>query len=185
MRRVEVEPVAIERFKSTGVTIHHPTSSPDTLFAVGGPASMVVAELTSDGVIGRRQPASSCCSSAAAVYRCAATTATGRSCRRVRQWCSIRPRSMRRGRSPQRRWRSCKTTPAVRHLRSSRSDRLAADEITLPPRSTPRTPSNRREQTTMAGQVIAEISMSLDGFVAGPHDGLGRRLGDGGEPIHN
>jgi dihydrofolate reductase len=37
----------------------------------------------------------------------------------------------------------------------------------------------------MAGQVIAEISMSLDGFVAGPHDGLGRGLGDGGEPIHN
>lgn len=53
MRRVDVEPVALERFKSTGVTIHHPTSSPDTLFAVGGPASMVVAELTSDGVIGR------------------------------------------------------------------------------------------------------------------------------------
>jgi hypothetical protein len=35
------------------------------------------------------------------------------------------------------------------------------------------------------GKVIADISMSLDGFVAGPHDGLGRGLGDGGEPIHN
>jgi dihydrofolate reductase len=33
--------------------------------------------------------------------------------------------------------------------------------------------------------VVADISMSLDGFVAGPHDGLGRGLGEGGEPIHN
>ena len=30
--------------------------------------------------------------------------------------------------------------------------------------------------------VVVDISMSLDGFVAGPHDGLGRGLGEGGEP---
>lgn len=36
----------------------------------------------------------------------------------------------------------------------------------------------------MAG-VVVDISMSLDGFVTGPHDGLGRGLGEGGEPIHN
>ena len=35
------------------------------------------------------------------------------------------------------------------------------------------------------GKVVLDISMSLDGFVAGPHDGLGRGLGEGGEPIHN
>ncbi len=34
-------------------------------------------------------------------------------------------------------------------------------------------------------KVVVDISMSLDGFVAGPHDGLGRGLGEGGEPIHN
>lgn len=34
-------------------------------------------------------------------------------------------------------------------------------------------------------KVMVDISMSLDGFVAGPHDGLGRGLGEGGEPIHN
>jgi hypothetical protein len=34
-------------------------------------------------------------------------------------------------------------------------------------------------------KVVAGISMSLDGFVAGPHDGVGRGLGEGGEPIHN
>jgi len=33
--------------------------------------------------------------------------------------------------------------------------------------------------------VVVDISMSLDGFVAGPDDGLGRGLGEGGEPIHN
>jgi hypothetical protein len=33
--------------------------------------------------------------------------------------------------------------------------------------------------------VVVDISMSLDGFVAGPNDGLGRGLGEGGEPIHN
>jgi dihydrofolate reductase len=30
-------------------------------------------------------------------------------------------------------------------------------------------------------EVVADISMSLDGFVAGRHDGLGRGLGDGGD----
>jgi dihydrofolate reductase len=34
------------------------------------------------------------------------------------------------------------------------------------------------------GTVRADITMSLDGYVAGPHDGLGRGLGDGGEPLH-
>ena len=34
------------------------------------------------------------------------------------------------------------------------------------------------------GTVVADISMSLDGYVAGPHDGLGRGLGDRGEPLH-
>lgn len=33
--------------------------------------------------------------------------------------------------------------------------------------------------------VVVDISMSLDGFVAGPDDGLGRGLGEGGEPIHD
>jgi dihydrofolate reductase len=33
--------------------------------------------------------------------------------------------------------------------------------------------------------VVVDISMSPDGFVAGPDDGLGRGLGQGGEPIHN
>jgi dihydrofolate reductase len=32
---------------------------------------------------------------------------------------------------------------------------------------------------------VLDISMSLDGFVAGPNDGLGNGLGDGGGPIHN
>jgi hypothetical protein len=34
-------------------------------------------------------------------------------------------------------------------------------------------------------RVVVDISMSLDGFIAGPGDGLGRGLGEGGEPIHN
>ncbi len=34
-------------------------------------------------------------------------------------------------------------------------------------------------------KVVVDISMSLDGFVAGAHDGLRRGLGEGGEPIHN
>jgi dihydrofolate reductase len=33
--------------------------------------------------------------------------------------------------------------------------------------------------------VLVDISLSLDGFVAGPADGLGRGLGVGGEPIHD
>ena len=40
------------------------------------------------------------------------------------------------------------------------------------------------EEEVVAG-VVVDISMSLDGFVAGPDDGLGRGLGQGGEPIHN
>ena len=33
-------------------------------------------------------------------------------------------------------------------------------------------------------KVISDISMSLDGFIAGPDDGPGNGLGDGGEPLH-
>ena len=33
-------------------------------------------------------------------------------------------------------------------------------------------------------RVIADISMSLDGFVTGPNPGLSNGLGDGGEPLH-
>lgn len=35
------------------MTIHHPTSTPDTLLASDGPATLVVAELQRGGVIGR------------------------------------------------------------------------------------------------------------------------------------
>ncbi|MGH3647361.1 MAG: hypothetical protein ACRDTM_09315 [Micromonosporaceae bacterium] len=34
------------------------------------------------------------------------------------------------------------------------------------------------------GTVVLDISTSLDGYVAGPDDGLGKGLGEGGEPIH-
>ena len=34
------------------------------------------------------------------------------------------------------------------------------------------------------GNVIVDISMSLDGFIAGPNDGPGNGLGDGGERLH-
>lgn len=33
-------------------------------------------------------------------------------------------------------------------------------------------------------RVVADISMSLDGFVTGPHAGRGNGLGDGGEALH-
>ena len=33
--------------------------------------------------------------------------------------------------------------------------------------------------------VVADMTMSLDGFVTGPHDGQGRGLGEGGERLHN
>ena len=32
--------------------------------------------------------------------------------------------------------------------------------------------------------IVADISMSLDGFVTGPNAGLHNGLGDGGEPLH-
>ena len=32
--------------------------------------------------------------------------------------------------------------------------------------------------------VVAQITQSLDGYVAGPNDGPGRGLGDGGERLH-
>jgi dihydrofolate reductase len=34
------------------------------------------------------------------------------------------------------------------------------------------------------GQVIADITMTLDGFIAGPDDGVDKPLGEGGERIH-
>jgi dihydrofolate reductase len=34
------------------------------------------------------------------------------------------------------------------------------------------------------GKVLAGITMSMDGFVTGPHDRLGAGLGDGGERLH-
>jgi len=34
------------------------------------------------------------------------------------------------------------------------------------------------------GAVVAEITMSLDGFVTGPYDEVGRGLGEGGERLH-
>lgn len=34
------------------------------------------------------------------------------------------------------------------------------------------------------GKVVVGMSMSLDGFVAGPNDGVGRPLGEGGEVLH-
>ena len=33
-------------------------------------------------------------------------------------------------------------------------------------------------------QVIADITMTLDGFIAGPNDGVEKPLGEGGERIH-
>ncbi|MBA2383173.1 MAG: dihydrofolate reductase family protein [Actinobacteria bacterium] len=36
----------------------------------------------------------------------------------------------------------------------------------------------------MAGRVVADITMSLDGFVAGPNDGPELPLGEGGERLH-
>ncbi|MGZ0151091.1 dihydrofolate reductase family protein [Kribbella sp. WER1] len=34
------------------------------------------------------------------------------------------------------------------------------------------------------GQVVVDISVSLDGYVTGPNAGVGNGLGDGGEPVH-
>jgi dihydrofolate reductase len=34
------------------------------------------------------------------------------------------------------------------------------------------------------GKVFVDITMSLDGFIAGPNDGPGNGLGDGGEQLH-
>jgi dihydrofolate reductase len=35
------------------------------------------------------------------------------------------------------------------------------------------------------GKVVADITMSLDGFITGPNDGPGRGLGERGECLHN
>ena len=35
------------------------------------------------------------------------------------------------------------------------------------------------------GKLVADITMSLDGFVTGPDDAPGRGLGEGGEALHN
>jgi hypothetical protein len=34
------------------------------------------------------------------------------------------------------------------------------------------------------GQAVAQMTTSLDGYIAGPDDGPGRRLGTGGERLH-
>jgi hypothetical protein len=34
------------------------------------------------------------------------------------------------------------------------------------------------------GKVTSDMSMSLDGLIAGPNDDVGRPLGDGGERLH-
>ena len=36
----------------------------------------------------------------------------------------------------------------------------------------------------MAGRVLVDITTSLDGFVAGPNDGIDKGLGEGGERLH-
>ena len=33
-------------------------------------------------------------------------------------------------------------------------------------------------------RIVADITMSLDGFITGPNAGPGNGLGDGGEPLH-
>lgn len=38
--------------------------------------------------------------------------------------------------------------------------------------------------TDLTGQVIADISVSLDGFITGPNDSVGNPLGDHGERLH-
>lgn len=35
------------------------------------------------------------------------------------------------------------------------------------------------------GKLVADITMSVDGFITGPDDGPGRGLGEGGEALHN
>lgn len=53
MQRIQVGALPESRFSSHGVTIHHPTSGPQTLFTTTGPASMVLAEMAAGGVLGR------------------------------------------------------------------------------------------------------------------------------------
>jgi hypothetical protein len=40
-----------------------------------------------------------------------------------------------------------------------------------------------QDQEAHAGPVVADLSVSLDGFIAGPDDGPGKPLGDGGGPL--
>jgi dihydrofolate reductase len=46
------------------------------------------------------------------------------------------------------------------------------------------TTSNDGQARRTQGKVTADISMSLDGFIAGPNDGPGLGLGTGGERLH-
>src|SRR5216684_7398370 len=41
-----------------------------------------------------------------------------------------------------------------------------------------------RQAGGLMTKVAAGITMSLDGYIAGPNDGPGRGLGDGGERLH-
>lgn len=43
---------------------------------------------------------------------------------------------------------------------------------------------NQHDGGRFTGKVVADISMSLDGYVTGPNDGLGQGLGEGGEGLH-
>lgn len=43
----------IERFGSTGVTMHLPTAAPRTRFNTDGPTSLAIAELAAGGALGR------------------------------------------------------------------------------------------------------------------------------------
>jgi dihydrofolate reductase len=42
----------------------------------------------------------------------------------------------------------------------------------------------RSRPEVLMGQVIADITMTVDGFIAGPNDGVEKPLGEGGERIH-
>src|SRR3954465_13285005 len=41
-----------------------------------------------------------------------------------------------------------------------------------------------QQEAASMGKLIASITISVDGYIAGPNDGPGRGLGDGGERLH-
>ena len=54
-----------------------------------------------------------------------------------------------------------------------------------PARSTGRSAGRTRTEETAVGKVIATITTSVDGYVAGPDDRPGQGLGRGGERLHH